>query len=556
MTDRRDESKQDLDWNVLTSPWLEVLDLNADTKVYSLLEALNRASGIRCIVASSPLDLFAVHRFLLTLLYWKGHVAGGTEQVRESLLKGEAPCAVLDALKAGTQCFRLFDDEAPFLQETAQKGEQPKDRKSVGSLLAEFASGSNIAHFHHGDDDNMLLCLRCATIGMLRVVPWTQSGGAGLSPSIHNAPPIMAMASGENLAVTLGLNVSPLDTEPGKPQWSGHFAPTARDAAIPYLEAFTWNPRRIHLFPPEGEGRCWGCGRERIAVVGPILYQKNEATQMRRGKGQRTIPYSWQDPSAFYNADNPYVTVKSSSEAMGASGRDIARLLGRESMPISGVVVANPNHEGWSLVIPCTNPANNKTFDHRQLELTKFSGDAIRTMVGTDTSPKSPQGLDGWVEPQGSSPTGGAIRFIQSATQLLTDADWAILSAAAYREMHDSPAAFDILSGLLWPLRRKVARLPSRNVAWLVLKLMASVPDVHRILYPAAVFCPLHSLPKRQVDERRGDRSRVSPYPVAFPRGRRLEAYLRKAIDRNVRKRVSEPVDWAGLCHKLDQLLD
>jgi hypothetical protein len=122
--------------------------------------------------------------------------------------------------------------------------------------------------------------------------------------------------------------------------------------------------------------------------------------------------------------------------------------------------------------------------------------------------------------------------------------------------MHDSPAAFDLLSGLLWSLRDKVPGLPSRNVAWLVLKLMATVPARARVPYADADFCPLRSLPKRQIDERRKDRARTSSYPVSFSRGHRLEADLRNEIDKNMRKRTPKRIDWAGLCHSLNQLID
>jgi hypothetical protein len=122
--------------------------------------------------------------------------------------------------------------------------------------------------------------------------------------------------------------------------------------------------------------------------------------------------------------------------------------------------------------------------------------------------------------------------------------------------MHDSPAAFDVFAGLYWGLRdKRIGGLPSRNVAWLMLKLMAAVPARVRVLHPGAKFSPLEdldALPKRQPKERGG----TSLYPVSFPRGERLEAALRGALDHNLRNRNPEPVDWIGLCHSLNQLLD
>ena len=182
-----EESLQGADWNVLTSPWLDVMTLDGEARIGSPLEALEQAGTIRCIALASPLDVFSAYRFLSALLYWKADKAGGVDQLRESLRGGGVPADVLEAIGASVDSFGLFHAKKPFLQDaslcgrTRAKGE----RKSAGSFFAEFASGTNIAHFHHGDDEATRLCLRCATIGMLRVVPWSQAGGAGVTPSVH-----------------------------------------------------------------------------------------------------------------------------------------------------------------------------------------------------------------------------------------------------------------------------------------------------------------------------------------------------------------------------------
>jgi hypothetical protein len=372
----------------------------------------------------------------------------------------------------------------------------------------------------------------------------------------------VAIASGENLAITLGLNLIPLPGEAGEAKWTGRFVPTEMDAAVPYLEAFTWNPRRIHLGSPQPAEVCWRCGRTDIVAVGRIVYAKNEGTKRRKDKGNKTIPFVWQDPSGFYAGDAPYTTKKSHDEALAARGRDLDFLLDEESRCNAGVVTGNVGHLGWSLVIPCTNAGNNKTFDHRQLELPCFSGDAVRSALPPDVPVGGLKGLDGWAEPRPSGPGSGAWRFVRSAARVLTNGDWAALSAAAYREMHELPAAFDVFSGLLWGLRGKVNGLPSKKVAWLVLKLMGAVPPGARAPRTGATFSPLRDaesrrfLPRRQPDERRQERSVASRYPVSFPRGRRVEAALRSDIARHLRQRTPKPIDWAGLCHGLDQLLD
>ncbi len=137
MCDDSRDYPEDADWNVLTSRWLEVMKVHAEIKLYSPLEALKHATTTRCIASASPLDLFAAHRFLLTLLYWKAGAEGGVKGLRESLLNGEIPQVVVDGIEAEASCFRMFHDEAPFLQDPSARAD--KKGKSVGSLLAGLA---------------------------------------------------------------------------------------------------------------------------------------------------------------------------------------------------------------------------------------------------------------------------------------------------------------------------------------------------------------------------------------------------------------------------------
>ena len=536
-------------YNLLEEKWIPILWKDGHSDRVGVIKALECACGIRCIALASPLDRFAVHRFMLTLLYWKAVLAGGVEQVRESLLKSEKmQSAVLDGIRKEAHCFDLFDEEMPFLQDTSVRDDKEDHKKSVGSFFAELATGTNIAHFHHGDDENLRLCLPCATLGILRLVPWSQSGGSGLTPSIHNAPPIMAIATGDNLAVTLGLNLVPLNAMAGEAKWSGHFKPTDSTKPIVYLEALTWNPRRVFLPPPEA-GDCWYCGQKDVPTVGAkIVYKKNETTK-REKKGGKSLPFMWNDPSAFYE-ERHYEPAVSVGETQAIDNADLQTLVSSTSVLVS----KNQSHRGWCLIVPSTD-RRKKTFDHRQLELDSLSLDSISALLPPTSVPIKPVGVDGWDAPKPGDSTGIRV-FVRAATRLLTHADWAALSNAAFREMHDSPAAFDVFTGLYWGLGdEKIGRLPSRNAAWLALKLMAAVPARVRVLRPGAQFSPLQdldALPKRQPKER----GRTFLYPVSFPRGERLEAALRGALDSNLRKRKPEPVDWVGLCYGLDQLLD
>jgi len=264
------------DWNVLTTPWLEVMDIQARQRQVSALEAIRDAGSLLQIVAPNPLDLFAAYRFLLTLLYWQAPVCGGVASLRKSLVAGDVPDSLVAKLREEEGHFRLFDRKKPFLQDPAARA--AKDLPA-SSLFAEMASGTNVAHFHHGDDDSSHVCLRCATLGLLRLVPWTQSGGAGKQPSIHGAPPMMAIALGSTLSETLGLNLIELSAQLGKPQWTGQFTPGGARAGITVLEGLTWNPRRVHLRDPGPPSTCSNCGTTSRADGGPYIVREESGMQ-------------------------------------------------------------------------------------------------------------------------------------------------------------------------------------------------------------------------------------------------------------------------------------
>ena len=541
-----------MNYNLLDENWIPVLYHDGRWERIGINSAFLHATRIHGIVQSSPLDHFAIHRFLLTLLYWKADHAGGVQELRSSLLRGDMPAAIVEAIYKESSQFGLFDEIAPFLQDTSIT--KRKETKSAGSFFAEMATGTNIAHFHHGDDNALRLCLNCVTRGLLRLVPWSQSGGSGITPSIHGAPPIMTLAKGHTLAATLGLNLIPLNAPAGKPQWSGHFEPTNSRQPIPFLEAFTWNPRRILLPRPEEAGLCWGCGAEGIPVVGRVCYQKNDATK----KPSKDKPFPWQDPAAFYPTDTPNNPMKSIDHIDGrttVTGSDLRRLIKQDRLPPCQITTANPEHRGWILAIPCTTGMNAKTFDHRQIVLDTLGPDSVKDLVPPPESRDTEKnGRDGFGLSALETPSPGIRQLILAANRHLTHTDWVILGRAAFRSLHEVPAAFDLFAGIYWPLRRQYVDFPARHTVWLLLKLMATVPETLRANSACAGFCPLSQLPRRQLITPKNGR-RASPYPIGLPRGHQMEAALQMAIRANVRKRPPDQFDWAGFCNRLSKLI-
>jgi len=529
-----------IQWNVLTTPWLEVMDSRARLKRLSVLEALEDSPTLHRIVAAAPLDLFAIHRFLLTLLYWQAEDEAGVVKLRKALLSGRMPGSVVRGLASEAGQFDLFDPRRPFLQDPAVKDAKPL---SAASLFSEMSAGTNVAHFHHGDDEAARLCLRCAALGLLRLVPWTQSGGAGKQPALHGAPPIMPLALGKTLCETLGLNLVPAGRPMGKPRWCGQFKPSARKSGIPLMEGLTWNARRVHLGDPQPAGACMNCGTAGTIVVGPIIFEKNPAC-----KQEEADPSAWRDIAAFYKQDD-HRTIKTGRESDAAVGDDLRRLFEQrfgkkiEPAPVSTVVTANPDHDEWLVVMPCTNPANNKSFDHRCEVLAGFDTAApTRAEFWHDSVPWEAGDKRALPQLDSPQPSAGVLKFVRLAAGL-DAASWAVVEQAASKALDHSPAAFDIFTGLYWPLRNRDRTLPSRNAAWLALKLMATAGR----LRPVAGRTSGPHQPWRDL-ALRDSPAKGRVYPRAVPVGRHLEAALREAIRRHAQKPSPAGIDWPGLC--------
>lgn len=529
------------DWNVLTTPWLEVMDVHGRLRTLSVLDALRDAADLHRIVSASPLDLFAIHRFLLTLLYWQAEDSEGVTKLRKALLSGSVPRGVVAGLKGEAGQFDLFDPKRPFLQDPTALTESDL---SPASMFGEMASGTNISHFHHSDDRLARICLRCATLGLLRLSPWTPSDGQGKAPTLHGAPTVMALALGANLCEIFGLNLISTAADFGRPQWTGRFKPPTRKSGAYLLEGLTWNPRRVNLREPSLIPGCWRCGDESLPTVGPISFAGNPAC-----KGSKELSLSWRDPMIFYRDDGR--TVRTTDEGVSAKGGDTATLfrkvMGKRvfEAPQAGIVAANPTHSPWLLVFPCTaaNAAHNKSFDHRCETLAGFDGEAPpRARFWHDSEPW--QAGDTRLIPRLGSvrPTAGAATFVRLAGEL-DAASWSVLAQAADKSLNHSPAAFDIFTGLYWPLRNKDRTCPSRNAAWLALKLMATAgplrPTSQRHRGP---YEPWRDLVLRDssADQR--------VYPRSIPIGRQLESEIRNVLRRHSMKPSPSLVDWPGLC--------
>lgn len=528
-------------WNILERAWIDAAALDGAWRKLSPLDALRDASSLRLLAASSPLDEFAVHRFLMTLLYWKADSVGGLAALQTKLLAGVVPADVIAALAAERGHFDLFDPERPFLQDPSAA--DPKTEKPVGSLFAEVATGTNIAHFDHSRDGESPLCVPCIVRGLLRLVPWSQSGGAGLSPSIHGAPPIAVMPKGATLAVTLGLSLVDLPAPLGKPVWTGAFRPLSFTGRIPVLQALTWNPRRVSLSCAEREDRCGLCGTCG-PVISKISYKKNEAVLRPKSNGAKAVPLDWRD-SVFVYAEQSAEPIKSSSESKAAIAEDVSGM--------ATTAVEFQEAAVLTVVIPCTNPANNKTYDHRRIEVATLA-ELTRLKVthhGAEGRKLAEDPFEDAAIGWRSSGVGAAVqaaigRFVAVANGALNDADCIVLRRALGRPMNEDAVAFAVFSAVYWRARTGGRSQFRRAAAWTLLKLMALAPSDRRAGSADADLAPLlDALPTKQAGRSRSEQSDAEPYPVALPHGHALELALAASVEAQVARGAS--ISWIEL---------
>ena len=535
-------------WNLLDEAWLEVSSPHGAWRNASPLESLRSAGEIRCIGSSSPLDEYAAIRFLTTLLYWKADAAGGVVALRESLIAGKMPTKLVDAIAFERARFDLFDPKIPFLQDPSIG---PKMEKPVGSLFAEISTGTNIAHFNHSRDGSSPLCVACVARGMLRLVPWTQSGGAGLMPSIHGAPPVALLAVGASLAETLGISLVPLTVPIGAPTWTGTFCPTQPTKQIPFLEALTWNPRRVLLPKPRAIGRCALCASDG-PVIHEIAFKKSESVGKPVISGDKSKSFDWRDPAFCYPKPAPDMNpFRSGDEQRSAMSTDLGRYA-RGNPEANSAIAAQSAAARWTIVVPSTNPTNNKTFDHRRIaaqSLANLPALQLRT-DGADCAELGSGQLQISVPRAPHSTVVVTLEsFVKTAVAALSETEWLVLQSAIRKPMHAAPAAFAIFSAIYWRTRTGNRHRLSRSSAWMLIKLMSIAPATARASNnrdAASLETILDSLPLTQGVRARSERpAKPNHYPLSLPTGHQLEDALLGAIEATLAR--GHTIPWIPL---------
>lgn len=305
-----------MNYNLLEEKWIPVLFRNGTACRVGIIEALAKASQIRQIAASNPMDRVAVLRFLLALLYWcKGDPP-------DKPTRNSFPKDWFEKLKDNKDCFNLLGDGKRFYQ--CKPDTITNSRKlSANYLIQEVPTGINFRHFRHAIEGKDGICSACCALGLLRLPVFATSGGRGKPPGINAKPPIYAIPLGSSLAETLLLSWQIIaNSNLGMPAWVQPNVKLPTDGAVPLLTGLTWLPRRVLLDDPGEEAACISCGSI-VPLIKQCVFAGIGSTKSDGGGTGRV----WIDPHIITDGTD----VIRSSNALGvpdAASGQWSRILG------------------------------------------------------------------------------------------------------------------------------------------------------------------------------------------------------------------------------------
>lgn len=286
-----------LSFDLRTEPWLPVVRRDGSSAEIGLVELFHQAHELREIRDPLPSVECGLLRlmvaFALDILQMQD-----ADNWQESW---EAGCFDKERVNAyfeeHADRFDLFSATHPFLQSATADG----DDKPLAGLIPSQPSGSNVAHFHHGDERDFAVSPAVAARLLTTIAPFMTSGGAGLPPSINGAPPWYIVLQGgdadnRNLFQTLLLNcvmIEDLLRAHGDeiPAWRDERVTAKEDrTSASLLESLTWRPRRIRLVPRVAtQGCCTLTGQKAAVLVARMKFSPGSSTR-----------FEWRDPNVAY----------------------------------------------------------------------------------------------------------------------------------------------------------------------------------------------------------------------------------------------------------------
>ena len=314
-------------YSVLYDPVISVSMMNGETRDIGLYDAFRQASDIRDIQGDSPLERFAVLRLLTAFAMDMIHPKSWMDR-KDLLEEGSFDTSLLDAYiadceKDGSR-FDLFDPEHPFMQARYNSEyDKPSNLKTIENLSITLPSGNNHIFLNHCVEGSTELTPMQAFKYLLVLYVFSAQSGRGYTFGVNNGLPIYAWVQGGNLFETLVLNMvaenecRPIEYGLVEVPWRKESVLRGEIADISFLEALTWQSRRVTLVPEED-----GFVKKLYIQMGPIY----------RGKGL------WFDPNVAYR-----YTKKGEWESVKPqNGRALWRDVGTLLIDQSGSTIRPP----------------------------------------------------------------------------------------------------------------------------------------------------------------------------------------------------------------------
>ncbi len=348
-------------FDVLTEAWIPAVRPDGSGFSCGVLELLEHAHELSEISCDSPLETYAVQRFLIAFLM-DAYRLKRLKDRKNLYERGSFDMRVIndyiDLCRSEGVSFDLFDKERPFMQARYEAELDDGKIKYLANIFHYLPSGNNHVHFDHKTEEDRWFefseCIRGILAAQIFAVSMTQ----GYPSSVNDTPCYYVLLEDDNLFHKLVLNMlsvgecQNMDYDFQSAAWRDHdpVIPKAEYADVSVLAGLTWQPRRITLIP-DGENR-----------VRQMYYQQGRSFHPN-GKwidphvsfaiNKDGNPYTlkprigrapWRDVGVLIMSKNSSSSIPASvirqSESFPAKGKV-------RTMQLFGLATNNAKYEGW-----------------------------------------------------------------------------------------------------------------------------------------------------------------------------------------------------------------
>ena len=243
-------------FDLLTEPWIPVIDQEGKSSELGILETLGRAHELREIADGSPLVEYGLHRLLCVFLmdaFRPDDIFEIEDLLAEGRFDMEKIRDYMQLCEEEGASFDLFDEKRPFLQ-TPYREEWDKEKKSAAYLDCRIPTGNNHVHFNHLEQDVILTYAQAARLLTISSI-FVTAGAQGYPSSINAAPPFFSLIKGKNLFETLVHTLVPIeeiedfDSVPVYWRSSNSVVPKQKEVRTSWLYGMLYPARRVLLIP-------------------------------------------------------------------------------------------------------------------------------------------------------------------------------------------------------------------------------------------------------------------------------------------------------------------